>query len=150
MSRSTIDLTTKVAYQALDVLFLKHPVRTSIGVIFGLSLAMLSALFSPALHRLSYLDVSKVKDWQWIAPGILLAHLPTAYSLFFSKPLINESISDACLLIERGNFSTLEKKAKFRELFSKVIEQAALSVSAEKQVKALKSRTSKKAGGPAA
>ena len=58
------EISSLVIERALDILLMKHPVRTAIGVMLGLTLSLLASLFSPVLAKVGMVGVANVRDWQ--------------------------------------------------------------------------------------
>jgi hypothetical protein len=80
-------------HRALDLLFMKHPLRTSLGVVLGLVITLLTELFVPLLSKSRYVDVSRVAKTLWVALGILIMHIPTI-TYMFRGVSANESVED--------------------------------------------------------
>jgi hypothetical protein len=135
-----LDQWTRNADRALGILFLKDPVRTSLGVFLGGALSSLSALFAPALQAVTFLDVSALSWWSWLAPGIVIMHIPTIVRLF-KKPSVGSYKLDVLFeLIERGNFSAAERRQLYRQLIHQSVEQVVADLALEKEEGALTER----------
>lgn len=130
---------TDVTNRALDLLFTKHPVRTSIGVVLGLVFAFLVELFMPALKTVTFANFAGVPKWGWIPVGILVAHVPTVLAFVMTKPISNETIEEIVTLIEQANFSKGEKRQQYRLLISKVSENMTLKQLAAQEIRAAES-----------
>lgn len=119
-----IDNLTLYYRKAINILFLKHPTRTCLGVIFGYCMDCLINLFYPSLERLSFINIGSINLVHLIAIGIFLAHLPTFINFVYKKSYGEESIDQILALIENGNFSDDEKRQQYRNLINKVFEDA--------------------------
>lgn len=121
-----LDQWTRNADRALGVLFLKDPVRTSLGLVLGGALSSLSVLLEPALQALPFADFSAMSWWSWLAPGVLIMHVPTITQLL-RKPSVGSYTIDMLFeLIERGDFSAAERRQLYRRLIERFVELAAV------------------------
>lgn len=125
--------------KTLSLLFKLHPLRTALGVMLGLSLAMLAALFSPLLARSAAVAVSKVHDWQWIPLGIVIAHLPTLLGYISTRPSGNERIDDALRLIDKCSVSEAQRKVRHQELIEAAILNVRVDASSRSRISSLRS-----------
>lgn len=120
-----LDQWTRNADRALGVLFLKDPVRTSLGLVLGGTLSSVSALFEPALRALTFVDISAMSWWSWLAPGVLIMHFPTIRLLLQKPSAGNYRIDMLFELIDRGDFSAAERRQLYRRLIERFVELAA-------------------------
>ena len=141
------EISSLVIERALDILLMKHPVRTAIGVMLGLTLSLLASLFSPALAKVGMVGVANVRDWQWIPLGIVLAHARTLIDYVFTRPVGNESVDEAIRLIDASNLSKEEKRTQYRALINAVLKNVALSRKTEQEL-AMLDLISRKPGAP--
>ncbi len=119
-----IDKITLYYNKAMDILFIKQPVRTSLGVIFGIFLDFLVNLFFPYFEKISIISIQRIRLWHLVATGITFLHLPSFFQYIYRKPIGTEKIDEVIQLIEAGNFSEIEKRQKYRQLIEKVLEKA--------------------------
>lgn len=131
------DAWTKVLDRALDIVFVKYPARTGLGVILGCVFSFLVRLFQPTLASISFADFSGAPWWGWIPIGVIIMHVPTILTLFKQQPIGNDSIDQALDLIERANFTQSERRQQYRNLLDRVASNVALSQDAQREVKAL-------------
>jgi hypothetical protein len=124
---SALDHWTPRVDRALDIVLIKYPARTGLGVVIGLCLHLVVDFFQPALRTVPYIDATGLAWWQWLAPGLLIMHLPTIATLFKQKSIGNDEIDQALELIARGNFSPAEKRQQYRLLISRIIERRPLT-----------------------
>ena len=66
-----MDEFTRLLTKAIEGLALRNPVRSSIGVVIGITLSGFSPVFSPFIQDLLKLDFSNVHPLTWVALGIL-------------------------------------------------------------------------------
>lgn len=121
------DIGSSIVNRAIDFLFVKQPLRTSIGVMLGLVLAFVVQLFLPILKTVKFADFAGAPWWGWVVVGIFISHVPTLISLMRTKPAGDERIDEALQLIERANLPTVEKRQAYRNLIAKVLENVVLN-----------------------
>jgi hypothetical protein len=132
-----LDQWTRNADRALGVLYLKDPVRTSLGLVLGGALSSLSVLFEPALATVTFVDFSAMSWWSWLAPGILIMHIQTIVQLL-KKPSVGSYRIDVLFeLIDRGDFSAAERRQLYRRLIERFVAVAAADHSLQKEDSAL-------------
>ena len=115
MKIDQVDLITRVASQVLDILLMKYPTRTGLGLVLGSIFSFAVQLFAPALRSIKSMDFASSPWWGWLSLGILVMHTPTVVSAFRQKPIGNDPIDQAMELIERGNFSPAEALVFLRQ-----------------------------------
>ena len=68
---------TRVIRTALDILLLRHPQRTSFGVIIGLVVhTLFTQILKPTVVTWTAVDLVSLESGQCIVFGLLLTHLP--------------------------------------------------------------------------
>jgi hypothetical protein len=128
------DLLSQVVDRTLDVIFAKYPARTGLGVVLGATCAFLARLFAPALRDFSAIDADSAPLWGWLALGILVMHAPTIKSIFGQRLVGNDPIDQVLDLIDRGNFSSSERRQQYRNVISKASANIALNNAAQRDV----------------
>lgn len=128
------DLFSKLISQGLDVLFAKYPTRTGLGVILGGALSFIAKLFSPILQKVEIIDFNNTAWWGWIFIGLIIMHIPTILSIFNQNSVGNDTVDQALELIERGDFSKVERRQLYRNLIEKVSSSLALSQGTRREV----------------
>ena len=128
-----LDQWTRNADRALGILFLKDPVRTSLGLVFGSALSSFSVLFEPALQAVTFADFAAMSWWQWLAPGILFIHVPTIVQLLKKPSVGNHTLDVLFELIDHGNFSAAEKRQLYRRLIERFVDMAAAEHALQKE-----------------
>ncbi len=128
------DAATRVLDRALDVVFVKYPARTGLGVVLGGTFAFLARLFEPSLRSIDFADFSNAPTWGWLMLGVLIMHTPTIRALFKQQPIGNDVIDQALDLIERGNCNQAEKRQQYRNLIAQVSATLALNITAQREV----------------
>lgn len=130
-----VDLYSKLISQGLDILFAKYPTRTGLGVVLGSFLSFLTELFEPILKKIEMVDFNAAPWWGWLALGLIIMHFPTILSIFKQNSIGNDAVDQALELIERGDFSKIERRQHYRNLIEKVSSSLALSHSTNQEVK---------------
>lgn len=134
-----IDWLTSIASRSrvLDILLMKYPTRTGLGLVLGSIFSFAVQLFAPALRSIKFMDFAGSPWWGWLSLGVLVMHIPTAVSSFRQKPIGNDAVDQAMELIERGNFSPAEKRRQYRLLVEKVANAAALKQEFQRELKSI-------------
>ena len=115
-----------IALRALDVLLLRNPERTALGVMLGFTCHGALNLLGPAL-ALHHISVSNIEWWECLTFGIVIVHLPFLLWSIRHKPLISDELESLLQLIELSNIGELEKRQAYRRLVNKCIEEFSLS-----------------------
>jgi hypothetical protein len=138
-----MDELSAFASRAFDILFLKNPSRTSIGIILGIVLSGFSPAFSPVLFDLTTIDFSIVHPIAWVALGILFCNLRG--SPF--KETLPEDIEIAFNLLrkaEKEGISKEELKIRYKMIAIKYIQNIGLNNKAQKELDEIKRMISDK------
>lgn len=112
--------------RCIDILMLKNPERTVLGLLLGVVLSFLSKLFEPILIKVEYINIANIQYWEWIPFGIVIVHLPYILWSIIRKPFVNDEVDDIIRFIEKSNFSEKEKRIVYRNLVNKCIENITL------------------------
>ncbi|WP_129780667.1 hypothetical protein [Peristeroidobacter soli] len=123
MNPNLLDRVSLWVDRCIDVILMKYPARTGLGVILGMALHFVAERLHPALEAFRFVDFNDVTWWQWLAPGLIIMHLPTIALLFKQPSIGNPQIDQALELIERGNFSPTERRRQYRRLIDNVVGQ---------------------------
>jgi hypothetical protein len=126
---------TKYLSLAIDILFLRQPTRTSLGLIFGMALrpiikllAIWAIVFEAVVTRLSFLEFGLL--------GLCLAHIPTAWSQFFGKKnYLSENEEKAFAMIRDLKLTEMEKQQLYLRVVEKVLEKTELKPEIENEIK---------------
>jgi hypothetical protein len=110
----------------INILLLKNPERTVLGVLLGVVISFLSRLFSPLLETIKIMDIGKAPSWGWIPLGIVIINLSNIFTSTLTKPRINEEIDNISKLIEDGSFSASEKRQVYRSLINACLKNVTL------------------------
>lgn len=90
---------------ALEILFIGHPVKTSLGVVIGGIIAGLPPAIKPLLD--SYIlplgvDITKIPDYTYILLGVAIFHIRSIYiHLFTSSTTLSEQYEQEFAVIDK-------------------------------------------------
>ena len=109
---------------ATDVLFVRNPVGTSMGTVFGVLLHGLSELFSPFLNTIGLIKISSITVFHFIALGVFGFNVKHLYNAKNVSSEIEGTIRFIEQQVKKGNLTKVDAKQKYRELVSKAVENA--------------------------
>jgi hypothetical protein len=130
-----MDQLTKYLKLAVDVLFLKQPTRSSLGLILGLSTRTVLKMIAAwsAIAR-TILDAN-ISVWEYGLLGIALAHIPTAVGYFFYKPnYLSENEEKAFSMIRSLNIPDFQKQTMYLKIVEKVLERVDLKPELQNEI----------------
>jgi hypothetical protein len=98
------DMVTRSLDVALRILVLDHPLRTSLGILAGVSLDALLRFLAPWLSKaLPILDVARISTLHCVAVGVLLFNVPVVILLFRRKRrLLSERVEEAFKVVSEA------------------------------------------------
>ncbi|MGB5684380.1 MAG: hypothetical protein WBM35_01110 [Candidatus Electrothrix sp.] len=129
------DLWTKILDRTIDIIFVKYPTRTSLGIALGGFFDFLIQLFAPTLRAIEFIELTNSPRWGWWLLGTLVMHAPTIISSFRQELIGDDKIDQALELIERGNFTKAEKRKQYQYLIEQVASNVALKPELKKELK---------------
>jgi hypothetical protein len=135
MTIDQIDRLTIAISRVFDILLMKYPTRTGLGLVLGSCLTVAVQLFEPGLSVIKSMNFKVVPWYGWLPVGLFTMHIPTVISTFRQKSIGNDPIDQAMELIERGNFSAAEKRRQYRMLVEKVANDAVLKQEFQRELK---------------
>jgi hypothetical protein len=115
-----------ILLRAFDILLLKNPERTALGVMLGFSLDGLVSLFEPTLMD-HHITLGHIGWWCYLSLGLVTVHLPFIFWSVRHKPVISDEIEGLIGLIEATNIGELEKRQAYRKVVNKCIDEFSLS-----------------------
>lgn len=118
------DTATGAIKIATDVLFVRNPIGTSMGTVFGVVLHGLSQLFSPFLKTIGLIKFSSITVFHFIALGVFGFNIKHLYNAKNVSPEIEGAIRFIEEQVKKGNITKVDAKQKYRELISKAVENA--------------------------
>lgn len=132
--QDTLTSTIKIA---TDILFVRNPVGTSLGVLFGVVLHGIMGLVSPLLESVQQVRISAIGIGHYIAVGIFSFNI----SGFLKSHEISPEIDQAIALIEQqvtaGEITRSEAVLYRKHLISRVIESVQLDAATQARVSAI-------------
>lgn len=136
-SNNKINLEEKCSslfYEVINLLLLKHGVRTSLGLVVGFSFQGLLLLFSPILKNINWVSIENIKIIHLLSMGVLLLHIPTIIKFLFKSTIIDETIDDAFTFMKSLDLTPLEENEFKRKLMNSFIEKLTLNKKLSKQL----------------
>lgn len=131
------DFLEKLSYAvklATDLLFVKNPIATSMGVFFGVFAHGIVGLLSPFFDIASKIATSSVNIAHYIAGGVFAFNVRS----FANKDQVPEQIKNGIDFIKQqereGRITKTEAKQKYRVLIEKYIESVTLDTSTAARV----------------
>lgn len=136
-----MDALTGFFSRAMDILFLKNPVRTSMGILIGIVLWGFSPVFSPIVEDFTQLDFSQTSPAAWIALGVVGISLQGS-PIKTKLPEDVEVLFDILDNTEKAGLSTQETRAKYRMILEKYAVNVALNQETENELEEIKKQLS--------
>lgn len=130
---------SRYLHLAINILVSKHPGRTSLGIVLGPSIFFGIEVAAKVTGEKTFIDLVEIDGWKWIPPSILICHSPTLIKYLSTKTTGNEDVDERLELIERGNFSEIEKRALFRELIEDVARNARFTKQISREIEKISS-----------
>ena len=130
-----MNIITKYTLLAVDILFLKQPIRTSLGLLYGLAtkpiLQILAAWLPVAKNILS----ANLSDLQFGLLGIALVHIPTARHYLLGKvSYLSENEEKAFAMIRELKLPESHKQLMYIKVVEKVLARIELKPGIEDDV----------------
>lgn len=121
-----------------DILFVRNPIGTSMGTVFGVVIHGLVNLFSPALQSIEFIKISALSVFHYIAIGIFGFNFKHMKNYHKIKPEIEEALSFIEEQQRKGNITKLEARQRYRELVAKAVENAQLDNDTKEAIRAVR------------
>jgi len=119
----------------MEILFIKNPEKTSLGVLFGIILHSILEIFKTVLKGYEYvIDLSRLTMLELIIFGVFIFNI----SSILSKKRFPEDIEIVLSLIKdaqtKGKISKIHIKQMYINLFKKVLENIELNDEIKDQI----------------
>lgn len=124
--KELVDAVTSSVKIATDILFVRNPVGTSMGAVFGVALHGIAGLFSPLLQTFEFIRISALSVFHYVAFGIFGFNIKRLKNYHKVSPEVEEAIRFIELQAKKGNITKLEARQKYRELIAKVVDNVRL------------------------
>jgi hypothetical protein len=123
-----MELTTRILKICIDFLFVQHPTRSSLGIIFGAAakpIVKILAVWSTFFQAILTADVS-VREFMII--GFALSHVPSAINAFSGKRILfSENEEKALSIVNKLNIPDFQKQQMYLKIVEKILERAVLT-----------------------
>jgi hypothetical protein len=123
------EITDKLTYAikiATDILFVRNPVGTSMGVLGGVIFHGVVGVLSPTIQAVDAIRVSSLNIFHYIAFGVFSFNVKG----FYSRHKVSKEVEEAILFIDeqvrKGMYTKIEAKQRYRELINRVVENVQL------------------------
>jgi hypothetical protein len=121
-----------------DILFVKNPVGSSMGVAFGVILHAAAGLFAPLLQSIESIKISSLSLFHYITLGVFVFNIRHFINIHKINPEIDEAIKFIETQASKGNISKADAKLQYHALISKIVENVQLDKDSEQVVSAIK------------
>jgi hypothetical protein len=116
MNDNLADQATSVIKRAVDLLFVKNPKGTSMGVLLGL-------LAETIIKILGSTEFSKVGTLYYILLGVFVFNLPSALRRHRLDPQIEAALHSINKARRNGSISRQQEREMYIRLYERVLEQ---------------------------
>lgn len=124
---------TAVFKIATDILLVKNPVGTSMGLLFGVIAHGIASLFAPVIELTWALRLSVLKIYHFMAIGVFGFNIKSLNAKNKIPPDVEEAIQMVDKLEKQGKISMSQATLYYREITNRVIENVKLNNNAEIQ-----------------
>ncbi|HHQ4476161.1 hypothetical protein ACK34T_05985 [Aeromonas veronii] len=118
------DEVTSFIKMSTDILFVKNPVSTSMGVFFGIVLHGLISLLAPFFAIFEGIRSSTLTIFHFVALGVFGFNFPNYVNRHKIKPELEEAIALIERQVSEGKLTKADAKHQYRLLISKAVEDA--------------------------
>jgi len=121
-----MDAITKYLKISTDILFVKNPVATSMGTLFGIVTHGLFGLFSPVFQSVESIRAVSLNIFHFIALGVFGFNIKGWKNQHKISLEIENAISFINEQEKKGLISKFEAKQQYRALISKAVESVVI------------------------
>ena len=108
--------------RGLNIMFVGHPQRTSMGLFAGVVCDALVTIFSPTLASIKMVDFTKIKIWQYMLSGVFFFHV---FPQLFQSNTLDEETERELRMLKRIREEGKLTRSESRELYLKYIRERA-------------------------
>ncbi len=119
---------------ATDILFVKNPVGTSMGIFLGIILHGLVSLLAPLIASIKYLETSSLNLAHYMAVGIFGFNIRSFKSRHKISPEIEEAFNLIKQMEQSKKITKVEAKEHYRVLIGKVVANTQLNIQTQEQL----------------
>lgn len=144
MSDNTkIDQITAITKRALDILFVANPKGTSLGIFTGIAIHGIVGIFESKLITLFQININALKQWHYIAMGVLAFNLPDFIKRNKIDPKIEEAFAYIRKQIDAGTINRWQAQQMYVNLHAKVLSSIVLNEKTDSSRRKLEETLSK-------
>ena len=135
---NSLNPTTKLIKQCIDIIFISSPFLTSMGLLLGVTIKEFTPVISPLIENSLGLDISKVSVLGWITLCIFIFNFQF---LIRRKSRISPEAEKAFELIKearRAGISDAEVRQKYRFIIQRYADNLALNQKMAKELASIK------------
>ena len=131
------DIITSAIKRATDILIVKNPRGTSLGIFCGVLLQGLISVFKPLLDEMKTMDFSAFTLPYTIALGIIAFNIGSFFKKEYLSPEIEETLRLIRIAKDEGNLTNAQIRLMYINLYRKVLESAELNESTNEKLNEL-------------
>jgi len=129
---------------ATDILFVRNPVGTSMGVLLGVVLHGIAGFLSPLLETIQQIKMSALNMGHYIAIGVFSFNIKGFTDRHKIDPEVEEAITFIEQQVASRKITRAEAKLQYRRLISKVVENVQLDLMTQSKANAIRSALAKR------
>lgn len=127
-----MDELTGLGRKAINILFVDNPTGTSLGVLIGIILQGVIALFEPVLKSIEIINIAAIKTWHLVCLGVVSINVPQYLRRYKIDPSIESAIDYIEQQKKSGRISDWQSKQMYSNLHNKVLESVTLETERKK------------------
>ena len=128
---SKLDQITAFAKRALDILFVANPKGTSLGIFTGITIHGFVGIFEAKVTSLLQINISALKQWHYIAMGVIAFNLPDFLKRNKIDPKIEEAFAYIRKQVAAGTVNRWQAQQMYVNLHAKVLSSIVLNEKTE-------------------
>jgi hypothetical protein len=134
---SSQDNLTGILRTITNVLLLKNPLDTAMGMLFGILLHGLATMLAPYIEKTVNLRISALNFLHYIAIGMFGFNIKNYINRHKTPPEIDEALALIQKQIESGEITVFEAKLLRKALIKKVLDNVTLDAEARSNANVL-------------
>ena len=133
------DNLTAIVKIAIDGLFVRHPIDTAMGILFGILLHGLVIVFSPMVNVLNYLRAASLSALHYCALGVFVFNINNFRNRHKTHPEVNERFNFIQQQLDLGRITPYQARHLRLVLIQKVLENVQLDLDTQTKASAIDS-----------